>query len=427
MNTSSRPPTAQPDHGDLAASPQAMRRLLRAVRDLAAAHDLTTVVEVVRHAARELVGADGATFVLRDEGFCTYVDEDAIEPLWRGQRFPLTECVSGWSMLHDQMAVIPDIHQDDRVPQGAYTSTFVRSMVMTPIGSPEAIGAIGTYWAAEHTATPDECELLQALADSTGVALESVRILRELEERVSARTAALEASNRDLAAFAQVAAHDLKAPLATIAGYAQLLQEVEAHRLSSVGAGAVVTVRRQASRMNELIDAVLAYSSAATAPLETGPIDFSELTENVLADLNGLIASRDPNIKIGGLPLGWGSGPLIERVLQNLIANAIQYGDQDAPEVHIDGTTTTRTVHVSVSDNGCGVLPQERDSIFEMFTRGRASERSPGSGIGLAFARRVVSRHGGTLTVGDGPLSGACFTLTLPAEGAPSVPSPRQS
>jgi hypothetical protein len=81
-----------------------MGRLVQAVRDFAAARDLDQVVEIVRHAARELVDADGATFVLRDEGQCYYVDEDAIQPLWRGQRFPLDACISGWAMLHSEQA-----------------------------------------------------------------------------------------------------------------------------------------------------------------------------------------------------------------------------------------------------------------------------------------------------------------------------------
>ena len=81
-----------------------MERLVRAVRELASARDLDEVVGIVRVAARELARSDGATFVLRDSGRCFYVDEDAIEPLWRGQRFPMEACISGWSMLNRQAA-----------------------------------------------------------------------------------------------------------------------------------------------------------------------------------------------------------------------------------------------------------------------------------------------------------------------------------
>jgi GAF domain-containing protein len=160
-------------------------RLLRAVQELAMARSLDDVVEIVRHAAREVTGADGATFILRDGGHCYYVDEDAIEPLWSGQRFPLENCVSGWAMLNKDVAVIPDIYADERVPHAAYRPTFVHSMVMVPIRSLDPVGAIGNYWSVQHEATEREVRFLRALADATSVSLESVTVREELNNRVS--------------------------------------------------------------------------------------------------------------------------------------------------------------------------------------------------------------------------------------------------
>ena len=162
------------------------------------ARDLDAVAEVVRHAARELVGADGATFVLRDNEQCFYRDEDAICPLWKGQRFPLQVCISGWVMLNRQATVIEDIYLDPRIPHAAYRPTFVKSLVMVPIRTLEPIGAIGTYWASHYRATPDQVEMLQALADATSVALENVQVYAELERRVEERTAQLEEANQQL-------------------------------------------------------------------------------------------------------------------------------------------------------------------------------------------------------------------------------------
>ena len=162
------------------------------------ARDLDAVAEVVRHAARELVGADGATFVLRDNEQCFYRDEDAICPLWKGQRFPLQVCISGWVMLNRQATVIEDIYLDPRIPHAAYRPTFVKSLVMVPIRTLEPIGAIGTYWASHYRATPDQVKTLQALADATSVALENVQVYAELERRVEERTAQLEEANQQL-------------------------------------------------------------------------------------------------------------------------------------------------------------------------------------------------------------------------------------
>src|SRR5262249_19384493 len=122
-----------------------------------------------------------------------------------GQRFPMSVCVSGWAMLHRQAAVIEDIYADQRVPHDAYRRTFVKSLVMVPIRTLDPIGAIGNYWATRHEPTSEEVQLLQALADTTAVAMENVRVFTELEERVRARTAELEAANRDLIAAQQQA------------------------------------------------------------------------------------------------------------------------------------------------------------------------------------------------------------------------------
>ncbi|HET7488990.1 MAG TPA: diguanylate cyclase [Acidimicrobiales bacterium] len=165
--------------------------LVPVIQDLSRARDLPTVQAIVRRAARELSGADGATFVLRDGDKCFYADEDAIAPLWKGQRFPLEACVSGWAMTHRQPVVIGDIYADDRVPAEAYRPTFVKSLVMVPIRSDDPIGAIGTYWARKRLAAAEKVEVLQALADSTAIAMEHVRILSELERLVTDRTGQL--------------------------------------------------------------------------------------------------------------------------------------------------------------------------------------------------------------------------------------------
>jgi diguanylate cyclase (GGDEF)-like protein len=169
--------------------------LIRVIQQLSFARDLATVQEIVRHAARNLCGADGATFVLRENGMCYYADEDAIAPLWKGMRFPMELCISGWSMINRRAAVIPDIYADARVPADAYRPTFVKSLAMVPIRSLDPIGAIGVYWAKHHQADAHQVRALQALADSTAVAMENIRIYTELERRVRERTRELELAN----------------------------------------------------------------------------------------------------------------------------------------------------------------------------------------------------------------------------------------
>lgn len=173
--------------------------LISVIQQLSLARSIEDIQKIVREAARRLTGADGATFILRDGYHCFYVDEDAISPLWKGQRFPMETCVSGWAMLNRAAAVIEDIYDDERVPVEAYRPTFVKSMAMVPIRMMDPIGAIGNYWATRHAPTEDEVRLLQALADSTAVAIENIRSYQEVEEarQETLRRLALAAEYRD--------------------------------------------------------------------------------------------------------------------------------------------------------------------------------------------------------------------------------------
>ncbi|MBN9121699.1 MAG: protein kinase [Planctomycetes bacterium] len=187
--------TASPAPG-----PDRMADLVEVIQRLSQARTVETVQDIVRRAARRLTDADGATFVLCDGDQCHYIDEDAIGPLWKGQRFPLETCVSGWAMLNRRPAIIEDVFADDRVPLAAYQPTFVKSLVMVPIRTIDPLGAIGTFWATRRKPTDEEVRLLQALADTTAVALENVRLIDGLEGLIKLRTAELEEANKQLVA-----------------------------------------------------------------------------------------------------------------------------------------------------------------------------------------------------------------------------------
>lgn len=133
------------------------------------------VIDVVRAAARGVLWADGVTFVLRDGDFCHYIEEDAIGPLWKGRKFPLSSCISGWAMLNDQTAVIPDIYLDERIPHDVYRATFVHSLIMAPVRTDAAVAAIGAYWRSRRSFAPDDIKAVEMMAEFAGNALRRVR------------------------------------------------------------------------------------------------------------------------------------------------------------------------------------------------------------------------------------------------------------
>lgn len=169
------------------AAPDPLLTLVETIEDLSSARTVDQVAAVVRSAARRITGADGVAFVLRDEGKCFYLDEDAIGPLWKGRRFDFSECISGWCMLNAQTVVIRDIYQDPRIPHDAYRPTFVKSLVMTPVRPRDPIAAIGAYWANERQPTQDEVAKLQIMARATATALESAVMYASLSETLERR------------------------------------------------------------------------------------------------------------------------------------------------------------------------------------------------------------------------------------------------
>lgn len=168
-------------------------RLTAATERLATARSLDEVVIILRETARDIVGAEGIAVVVREDDKCFYAAEDAIGPLWVGGRFPLQSCVSGWAMVHRETAVISDIYLDDRIPQDLYRPTFVRSLVMAPIGLPNPIAAIGAYWADPRAHDPAIIGRLEALARSAAIAIENARLLASVRESDRQRMIAIAA------------------------------------------------------------------------------------------------------------------------------------------------------------------------------------------------------------------------------------------
>jgi signal transduction histidine kinase/CheY-like chemotaxis protein len=396
--------------------PEAMHLLIDVVQKLSLARGLDAIVDIVRVAARTLTGADGATFVLRDGDQCYYVDEDAISPLWKGQRFPLEACISGWAMLNRKSTVIPDIYKDPRIPHDAYRPTFVRSLAMVPIRSAQPIGAIGNYWASQHECTPSELALLEALANSTAVAMENVNVYENLERQVRERTRELQAANQELEAFSSAVSHDLRAPLRLMNAQLDAIGE----RVGPLDGDAVAKLRDCTSRMSNLIDDLLRLSRISRTELQLEQTDLAMLAECIMQRLRAAEPSRslELHIDVGG-PVDADRG-LMSVALENLLSNAWKYTSRSARS-RIDFSRRrdhAGKVTYSISDTGAGFDPRYADQLFKPFGRLHSAREFPGVGIGLATVQRIIQRHGGEIWAhSEGPGQGAQFMFTLRDEG----------
>ena len=141
---------------------------------LGKAQSLAEILEILRQSARAVLRSDGVTVVRREGDTVAYVGEDAVAPLWTGQRFPIATCVSGMAMMQRQLIVISDIRSDPRVPLNAYLSTFARSMAMAPIGLGEPVAAIGAYWRSVQPIDEDALVLLDMLARGASAQYERI-------------------------------------------------------------------------------------------------------------------------------------------------------------------------------------------------------------------------------------------------------------
>jgi signal transduction histidine kinase len=395
----------------------ALKRLVAAVKDLSTARTMVRIAEIVRSAARELNGADGATFVLRDRDQCFYFDEDAIAPLWKGRRFPAGSCISGWAMEHREAVVIEDIYQDPRIPADAYRPTFVKSLVMVPVRCETPVAAIGNYWARQHRATAGEVELIQALADSTSVAMENVEVYASLERRVLERTIELEAVNRDLEAFSCSVSHDLRNPVGQVIGFAEILEGMHADQLGGQGREFLGYILAAAHRMDQLIGDLLRLAQTARGELRKADLDLAALVRDVVA-----VARRDsPGREIEWIVpeelRAWGDEHLIRVVLENLLSNALKYTSKQ-PLARIEVGTTNESQRGErtffVRDNGAGFDPRRAERLFMPFSRLHSEAEFPGTGVGLATCHRIIGRHGGRLYAEGSPGCGASFYFTLP-------------
>jgi signal transduction histidine kinase len=381
--------------------------LVDGLRAVAAARDLPAVMAAVRTAARRLVTADGATFVLREGELVHYADEDAIAPLWKGRRFPAHACISGWAMHHRQSVVVDDIYEDVRIPHEAYRPTFVRSLAMVPIRRDDPIGAVGAYWAGRHRASARQVAALETLADAAAIAVANVELLVRMERAIRLRDE-----------FIVLAAHELNTPLAAVRLRVEGLDRA-LRRGGVPDAGPELDkVHSALGRLSGTVAGLLAFSRASRdgIRLSRRRADLAAVAGGAVEALRARAAATGTELRLDAPRevIGEWDGARLGEAVAHLLDNAVKFGRGKPVEVAVsEGVADAR---VTVSDLGPGVPPEVRDRIFERFERAASPDHVGGLGLGLWMARAIAEAHGGTVAIvpGEDGREGATFLLTVP-------------
>jgi len=392
-----------------------LQNLIEVVQNLTLARSMDEIMNSVMSAARNLTEADGVTFVLRDGDQCNYLNEDAIGPLWKGQKFPLEKCISGWTMLNRELVIIEDIYEDTRIPHEAYRTTFVKSLAMIPIRTKNPVGAIGVYWATNHRPTDEQMIVIQTLADATAIAMENLSFYNELDAKVKERTILLEATNNELEAFSYSVSHDLRAPLRHITGYIDLLNRRFPDALPENGKHYLNNISKSAIQMGILIDDLLQFSRTGRQEIQMEKLNMNLLVQDVIKLIKFEIKEREINWVVSALPDVWGDNNLMKQVWINLLSNAAKFTrKKELPKIEIACVEEENEFIFYVRDNGAGFDMQYSQKLFGVFQRLHSADDYEGTGVGLANVQRIIARHGGRIWAKAEIEKGATFYFALP-------------
>ena len=247
-------------------------------------------------------------------------------------------------------------------------------------------------------------------------AAEDATAKAELERRVADRTDELQRSNQELEGFSYSVSHDLRTPLRAIDGFAAILEEDHRDALGATGRQRLATIRNNARRMGQLIDDLLAFGRLGRTPIGVTEVDMAALVEDVLHELRAHgIGAKNTEIAVQPLPPARGDAALLRQVWMNLLANALKFSAGAAqPRIEVKGGVAGEQCVYTVRDNGAGFDMKYYGKLFGVFQRLHGAEEYAGTGVGLAFVKRIVVRHGGDISAESTVGEGATFRFTLP-------------
>jgi PAS domain S-box-containing protein len=300
---------------------------------------------------------------------------------------------------------VEDFRTDASFPRAPVaTEDDLRAAIALPVidSEGEVLGVLEFLGHGEERPPADTMATMALLGDRIGQFVRRKAIEAELAR-----------SNAELTRFAHAAAHDLSEPLRTMRGLAELLSSRYATRLDDTGRELLASILTAGNRGEALVEAILSYARIGGDRLPSAPVDTGALVADVVRSLEQAISDSGASVEVGRLPTLRGDAGMLGQLFQNLLANALRFRGEESPRVVIAAAREGGSWRFSVADNGIGIAPQDRERIFDLFTRLRPEAQS-GTGMGLALCRRIVARHGGEIRAEANTPVGAVLTFTLP-------------
>lgn len=257
---------------------------------------------------------------------------------------------------------------------------------------------------------------------------QSTKRIDELNESLKRQVERLTATNRELEAFSYTISHDLRAPIRHIIGFVDLLNARNLSGLDEKSRHYLQVISDSARKMGDLIDGLLAYTQLGRTGLHLNSVDLFALVQDIERKLEAQTAGRNVQWLVGRLPMVLADPDMLRQVMAVLMENAVKFtrGCEQA-RIEIGATVTASETTVHVKDNGAGFDMKFVGKLFGVFQRLHANEEFPGTGIGLAMVRRIVSRHGGRVWAEGAVGRGATISFSLPSsppEGEPVADAP---
>ncbi|MCP4536469.1 MAG: PAS domain-containing protein [Chloroflexi bacterium] len=250
----------------------------------------------------------------------------------------------------------------------------------------------------------------------TGIlgAVQDISARKQAEEEIKLYADELERSNEELEQFASVASHDLQEPLRKIEVFGDRIKSRYGEALDERGQDYVNRMQNAARRMRTLINDLLTFSRITTTAQPFVPVNLFEAAQEVISDLEARIKRTGGRVELGDLPTIDADPIQMRQLFQNLIGNGLKFHQpEEPPVVSVQAQLLDRVCQITVKDNGIGFDIKYLDRIFEIFQRLHGRFQYEGTGIGLAICRKIVERHGGSITAKSTPGQGATFIVSL--------------